>query len=84
MRTRLNNLCVIPLFRLAMFAGLGSAVLAPNALAQSAREVRGASPYVAIENEPAPKLRGSPSSRGASPGSLLRVKRLHTGFSGDA
>ena len=31
-------------------------VLAPSAFAQSARESRGASPYVAIENEPAPKL----------------------------
>ena len=31
-------------------------VLATNAFAQSAREVRGASPYVTIENEPAPKL----------------------------
>ena len=31
-------------------------MLATNAFAQSAREVRGASPYVAIENEPAPKL----------------------------
>jgi hypothetical protein len=31
-------------------------VLATNAFAQSAREIRGASPYVAIENEPAPKL----------------------------
>ncbi|HYL13378.1 MAG TPA: DUF6130 family protein [Terriglobales bacterium] len=31
-------------------------VLATSALAQSAWEVRGASPYVAIENEPAPKL----------------------------
>jgi hypothetical protein len=31
-------------------------VLATSAFAQSAREVRGASPYVAIENEPAPKL----------------------------
>jgi Family of unknown function (DUF6130) len=31
-------------------------VLATNAFAQSARETRGASPYVAIENEPAPKL----------------------------
>jgi hypothetical protein len=33
-----------------------SALLASSAFAQSAREVRGASPYVAIENEPAPKL----------------------------
>jgi Family of unknown function (DUF6130) len=31
-------------------------VLATNAFAQSAREVRGASPYEAIENEPAPRL----------------------------
>ncbi len=30
--------------------------LATNAFAQSAKDVRGASPYVAIENEPAPKL----------------------------
>ena len=32
------------------------ALLATSAFAQSAREVRGASPYVAIENEHAPKL----------------------------
>ena len=32
------------------------AVLATSAAAQSAREVRGASPYVAIKNEPPPKL----------------------------
>src|ERR687884_1615107 len=31
-------------------------VLATSALAQSAKDVRGASPYVAIENEPAPRL----------------------------
>ena len=31
-------------------------VLATNAFAQGAREIRGASPYVAIENEPAPRL----------------------------
>ena len=31
-------------------------VLATSAFAQSAREVRGPSPFVAIENEPAPKL----------------------------
>src|SRR5262249_15208364 len=31
-------------------------VLAASALAQSAREVRGPSPYVAIESEPPPKL----------------------------
>ena len=33
-----------------------SAVLITNAFAQSAREIRGASPYIAIDNEPAPKL----------------------------
>jgi hypothetical protein len=32
------------------------AVLATSAFAQSARDVRGASPYVAVENEPPPKL----------------------------
>ncbi len=31
-------------------------LLATSAFAQSAREIRGASPYVAIENEPAPRL----------------------------
>jgi hypothetical protein len=31
-------------------------VLATSAFAQSAREIRGGSPYIAIENEPAPKL----------------------------
>ena len=33
-----------------------SSVLITNACAQSAREIRGASPYIAIDNEPAPKL----------------------------
>ena len=36
-------------------AAIGT-MLASGALAQTAREVRGGSPYVAIENEPAPKL----------------------------
>lgn len=31
-------------------------LLATSAFAQSAREIRGPSPYVAVENEPAPKL----------------------------
>ncbi|WP_112996557.1 DUF6130 family protein [Hyphomicrobiales bacterium] len=31
-------------------------LFATSAFAQSAREIRGGSPYVAIENEPAPKL----------------------------
>jgi hypothetical protein len=33
-----------------------STVVATSAFAQSAKDIRGASPYVAIENEPAPKL----------------------------
>lgn len=33
-----------------------STVLATTAFAQSARDVRGATPYVEIENEPAPRL----------------------------
>ena len=37
-------------------AAVAGTVLATSAFAQSAREIRGASPYVAIENEPAPKL----------------------------
>src|SRR5262245_57011331 len=37
-------------------AAAAGAVLVTSAFAQSAREIRGGSPYVAIENEPAPKL----------------------------
>ena len=40
-------------------------VLATGAFAQSAREIRGASPYVEIENEPAPKLIVDPPLSGA-------------------
>jgi hypothetical protein len=43
-------------------------VLATSAFAQSAREVRGPSPLVAIENEPAPKLMVDPPL----PGPLAR------------
>ncbi len=39
---------------LAVLAAGG--LLVTGALAQSAREIRGASPYIALENEPAPKL----------------------------
>ena len=35
---------------------LATSAFAQNAFAQSAKEIRGGSPYVAIENEPAPKL----------------------------
>jgi Family of unknown function (DUF6130) len=37
-------------------ASLAAVLLGPGAFAQSANEMRGASPYVAIENEPAPRL----------------------------
>jgi Family of unknown function (DUF6130) len=43
-------------FKLAFAAVAGGALLATNAFAQSAREVRGSTPYLAIENEPPPKL----------------------------
>src|SRR5216683_1105465 len=37
-------------------AATAGVLLATTAFAQSAREVRGPSPFVALENEPAPKL----------------------------
>jgi Family of unknown function (DUF6130) len=40
----------------ALAAVAAGTLIATSAFAQSAREVRGASPYVEIENEPAPKL----------------------------
>jgi len=39
-----------------LVAAAAGTVLVTSAFAQSAREFRGASPYVAVENEPAPKL----------------------------
>jgi hypothetical protein len=45
-------------------------VLATSAFAQSAREVRGPTPYFAVENEPAPKLIVDP----ALPGPLANVR----------
>jgi Family of unknown function (DUF6130) len=56
MRTRFKDLCIIPMGRLAFAAVAGGALVATNAFAQSAREVRGPTPYLAIENEPPPKL----------------------------
>src|SRR5262249_39776414 len=57
-------------------------VLATNAFGQSAREVRGASPYVAIENEPPPKLIVDPAPLAAGlPQGLIwiqyRVENVH-------
>jgi hypothetical protein len=44
-----------PLTRTLAAVAAGT-VLATSAFAQSAKEIRGATPYAAIENEPAPKL----------------------------
>ena len=56
-------------------------VLATSAFAQSALEVRGATPYVAIENEPAPKLIvDAPQGEGLAIGvfwAQYRVENLH-------
>jgi len=50
-----KNLCVIRIGWIA-FAAVAGALLATNSFAQSAREVRGPTPYLAVENEPPPKL----------------------------
>jgi hypothetical protein len=47
---------VIPIGRLLLAAAAGGVLLMTNAVAQTTSEVRGASPYVAIKNEPPPKL----------------------------
>ena len=56
-----DALWVISIGRILLAAAASGAVLATNAFAQSAREVRDASPYVAIENEPPPKLTVDPT-----------------------
>jgi catechol 2,3-dioxygenase-like lactoylglutathione lyase family enzyme len=50
----------------ALSASLAATVLATSALAQSAREIRGPSPYLAIQNEPAPKHQGERTMTAAS------------------
>src|SRR5882724_453574 len=50
----------------ALSASLAATVLATSALAQSAREIRGPSPYLAIQNEPAPKHQGERTMTTAS------------------
>jgi hypothetical protein len=47
---------VIPMCRLLLAAAAGGVLFAANAFAQSTGEAPGPSPYVAIENEPPPKL----------------------------
>src|SRR6266850_4470276 len=50
----------------ALSASLAATVLATSGLAQSAREIRGPSPYLAIQNEPAPKHQGERTMTTAS------------------
>ena len=52
-RRNLTATTVVPL--LAAIVAMGT-LLAAIGFAQSAKEIRGATPYAAIENEPAPKL----------------------------
>ena len=67
--------------QLAVAAVAGGALLATNAVAQSAREVGGASPYVAIENEPPPKLIVDPPLAAALTQGIVwiqyRVENVH-------
>ena len=53
---RSKDLCVVRMSRLVLAAAVGWLLLATDAVAQSARDVREVSPYVAIENEAPPKL----------------------------
>ena len=50
------------------------AVLATGAFAQSAREVRGVSPYLAIENEPAPELTVDPPLAGPLAQGVVQIQ----------
>ena len=43
-----------------LLAGITAGTMVATAFAQSAKEVRGASPYIEIKDEPAPKLIGDP------------------------
>jgi hypothetical protein len=56
-RRHLTARAAVPLLAFTVAAG---ALLAAIAFAQSAKEIRGATPYAAIENEPAPKLIADP------------------------
>ncbi len=64
-------LCVIPVSLLAV---AGAALLATDASAQSAREVRGATPYLAIDNEPPPKLIVDPALAAGLPHGIVWIQ----------
>jgi hypothetical protein len=80
MRARLK-VHLVPTGQLALAAVASAALLATHAVAQSAREVGGASPYVAIENEPPPKLIVDPPLATALPQGIVwiqyRVENVH-------
>ena len=46
----------MPLLIRTLVLAVAGSVVASSAFAQSAREIRGASPYVGVESEPAPRL----------------------------
>jgi hypothetical protein len=77
MRMR-SMFCVIPAGRLLLAAAAGGVLLATNAFAQSARE---ATPYLAIENEPPPKLIVDPPLAAALTQGIVwiqyRVENVH-------
>lgn len=64
-----------------LLAAIAAATMLTPAFAQSAKAVRGASPYVAIENEPAPKLIVDPPLAEGLPLGVFwaqyRVENLH-------
>ena len=80
MRVRLKD-HLVPMGQLAVAAAAGGALLAADAVAQSAREVRDATPYLAIENEPPPKLIVDPPLAAALTQGIVwiqyRVENVH-------
>src|SRR5215471_17630075 len=80
MRARLKD-HLVPMGQLAVASVAGCALLAPDALAQSVREVRYATPCLAIENEPPPKLIVDPPLAAALTQDIVwiqyRVENVH-------
>ena len=80
MRARLKD-HLVPMGQLAVAAVTCGALLATDAVAQSAREARDATPYLAIENEPPPKLIVDPPLAAALTQGIVwiqyRVENVH-------
>ena len=74
MRTQFRDLCSIPMGRFAFAAVAGGVLLSTNAFAQSARDVRGPTPYLAIENEPPPKLIVDPPLAAGLPQGIVWIQ----------